>query len=63
MQEERFLLLRSALEGNLRLQDRLEGTLQAVELGIRNNADTQASVQVAAMRVNRTGWYRGLKRE
>lgn len=55
------MAVRDALAANLRLQERLREALDSVEKGITNNADMQAKVQMASMRVNRAGWYQGLK--
>lgn len=52
---------KDALAANVRLQVRIEETLKAVEHGLETNADMQARVQLSALRVNRSGWYKGLK--
>lgn len=46
---------------NLSLQERLEETLKQLEQGINDNADQQAKIQAAALQMNRSGWYTGLK--
>ena len=60
-QELRYVAARDALAANMSLQERLEATLQQLEDSINANADQQAKIQAAALQMNRSGWYSGLK--
>ena len=61
LQEARYMVARDALSANLALQSRLEDTLVELEQGIITNAEQQAKIQSAALQMNRSGWYTGLK--
>lgn len=54
---------RDALSQNWILQGRLQDTMEELEQGIEVNAQQQAKIQAAALRMNRSGWYTGLKGE
>lgn len=49
------------MAANLGLQERLKETLDVLEDGISANADQQAKIQAAAITMNRSGWYTGLR--
>ena len=60
-QDGKYLAAREALLANLNLQDRLKDTLEQLELSIHANSDQQAKIQAAALQMNRSGWYSGLR--